>query len=129
MKNQVINNGAFTAAGNFSGYTALGNRIHIYARQMSALGWTTDEDLKDNLPFYCITKETEIKELDVNGKETGNVSTRETAVSVFKTREAINRAYIDSATLDMEIKKNIAEEAAKVGLSKESIDSLLNASV
>lgn len=127
MKNQVINNGAFTAAGNFSGYTALGNRIHIYARQMSALKWTSNDDIE--FPFYCITKDAEIKELDANGKETGNVSIRETALSVFKTREDINRAHIQSATLDLEIKKNIAEEAAKVGLSKESIDSLLNASV
>jgi DNA-binding phage protein len=127
MKNQVINNGAFTAAGNFSGYTALGNRIHIHGRQMTALGWSGNEDV--SFPFYCITKDAEIKELDSAGKETGNVSIRETALSVFKTREDINRAHIDSATLDMEIKKNIAEEAAKVGLSKESIDSLLSASV
>ena len=127
MKNQVINNGAFTAAGNFSGYTALGNRIHIFARQMASLGWTSNEDI--TFPFYCITKDSPIKQLDVDGKETGVVDMRETATSVFKTREDINRAHIDSATLDMEIKKNIAEEAAKVGLSKESIDSLLNASV
>ena len=127
MKNQVINNGAFTAAGNFSGYTALGNRIHIYARQMASLGWTSNEDI--TFPFYCITKDSEIKELDSAGNETGKTSLRETATSVFKTREAINQAHIDSATLDMEIKKNIAEEAAKVGLSKDSIESLLNASV
>lgn len=127
MKNQVINNGAFTAAGNFSGYTALGNRIHIFARQMSALEWSSVEDI--TFPFYCITKETPIKQLDSAGNETGVVDMRETATSIFKTREDINRAHIDSATLDMEIKKNIAEEAAKVGLSKESIDSLLNASV
>ena len=127
MKNQVINNGSFTAAGNFSGYTALGNRIHIFARQMSALEWTSNEDI--TFPFYCITKETPIKQLDSAGNETGVVDMRETATSIFKTREEISQAHVDSATLDMEIKKNIAEEAAKVGLSKESIDSLLNASV
>jgi len=34
MKNFVINNGAFTANGNFSGYTALGVRVHLHKRQM-----------------------------------------------------------------------------------------------
>jgi hypothetical protein len=127
MKNKVINNGAFTAAGNFSGYTALGERIHIHARQMAALGWSDNADV--SFPFYCITKDVVIKELDSKGVETGQTSVRETAASVFKTREDINQAHIDSATLDMEIKKNIAQEAAKVGLTPESIDSLLNATV
>jgi enhancing lycopene biosynthesis protein 2 len=127
MKNKVINNGSFTAAGNFSGYTALGERIHIYARQMAALGWSTNEDVE--YPFYCIAKTTKMKELDANGKETGVTTDRETAASVFKTREAITQAHTESATLDIEIKNSIAQEAAKVGLTAESIDSLLNATV
>jgi hypothetical protein len=127
MKNKVINNGSFTAAGNFSGYTALGERIHIYARQMAALGWSTNEDVE--YPFYCIAKTTKMKELDGDGKETGMTSDRETAASVFKTREAITQAHTESATLDIEIKNSIAQEAAKVGLTAESIDSLLNAAV
>jgi hypothetical protein len=45
MKNYVINNGAFTANGNFSGYTALGVRVHLHKRQMNALGWNTTEDV------------------------------------------------------------------------------------
>lgn len=127
MKNQTINNGSFTAAGNFSGYNLKGDRIHIYARQMEALGWSNNSDVE--YPFYCITKDSTMKDLDSNGQETGVVTMRETATSVFKTMQDITSAHVSSVTLDMQIQKSIAEEAAKVGLTQEAITSLLNASV
>lgn len=126
MKNLVINNGKFTAAGNFSGYTALGERIHIYARQMEALGWSADTDVV--FPFYTIAQVKEIQQLDTDGNVIGT-SDRLTALSVFKTRAEINQAHVESAVLDIEIKKSISEEANKVGLDKASIEALLNAVV
>jgi hypothetical protein len=128
MKNYVINNGSFTAAGNFSGYTALGERVHIYARQMDSLGWTTNEDVKDNLPFFCIGALKEINNIDANGAVI-STDQRLTALSVFKTRQDITNAHTESAFLDVEIKKSIAEEASKVGLSETAIESLLSNSI
>lgn len=126
MKNYVINNGSFTAAGNFSGYTALGERVHIFGRQMESLGWSSNEDV--SFPFYAIGALKQIDNIDKDGVVV-STSERLTALSVFKTREDIKNAHAESAFLDVEIKKSIAEEASKVGLSQSAIESLLSATV
>jgi hypothetical protein len=126
MKNYVINNGSFTAAGNFSGYTALGERVHIYSRQMESLGWSGNNDVA--FPFYAIGALKEINNIDKDGAII-SVDQRLTALSVFKTRQDITAAHTESAFLDVEIKKSISEEAAKVGLSESAIESLLAATV
>lgn len=125
MKNLVINNGSFSAAGNFSGYNTLGVRVHIYKRQMDALGWTSTEEVE--FPFYCIADTKDIQGQDDKGNPVGEITQRLTALSVFKTRQEMKQAHVDNATLDMEIQQSIAEEAAKVGLDKTSIDALLKA--
>jgi hypothetical protein len=126
MKNYVINNGSFTAAGNFSGYTALGERVHIYGRQMDSLGWSGNNDVA--FPFYVIGALKEINNIDANGVVI-STDQRLTALSVFKTRQDITNAHTESAFLDVEIKKSIAEEASKVGLSETAIESLLSNSI
>lgn len=127
MKNYVINNGAFTGQGNFSGYTAMGERVHIYARQMASLGWEANEDVK--FPFYCIGAEKEIEPLGVDGKPTGEKAIRLTALSVFKNKADITLARSESIMLDVEINKSIAEQAEKVGISQEVLDTLLAAAI
>ena len=127
MKNYVINNGSFTAQGNFSGYTAMGERIHMYARQMSSLGWEANEDVK--YPFYAIAKEKEIEPLGTDGKPSGEKSMRLTALSVFKTKGDITTARSEAALLDIEITKSIQEQAEKVGISQDVLDVLLSASI
>jgi hypothetical protein len=122
MKNYVINNGSFTAAGNFSGYTALGERVHVFGRQMESLGWSANDDVK--FPFYAIGDVKQIDNIDENGAVISSTD-RLTALSVFKTKADIVSAHAESAFLDVEIKKSISEEAAKVGLSQSAIDSLL----
>ena len=93
MKNYVINNGSFTGNGNFSGYTALGVRVHFHKRQMEALAWTTNEDI--TFPFFCIADEKEIGSLDAEGKPVVNElgveikTKRLTALSAFKTKAEI----------------------------------------
>lgn len=126
MKNYVINNGSFTKAGNFSGYTAMGQRVHIYQRQMEALGWSSDKDV--SFPFYCIGDIKEINNVDENGAIVGTAE-RLTALSVFKTREDIKNAHAEDAFLDIEIKQTIAEQATKVGLSEAAIQSLLSVTI
>ena len=127
MKNYVINNGAFTGQGNFSGYTAMGERVHVYARQMASLGWEANEDVK--FPFYCIGAEKEIEPLGTDGKPTGEKAIRLTALSVFKNKADITLARSESIMLDVEINKSIAEQAEKVGISQEVLDTLLAAAI
>lgn len=132
MKNYVINNGTFTANGNFSGYTALGERVHLFGRQMQALGWSKQEDVK--FPFYAIGTVKQIGQLDANGKPLMNAdgtpatSDRLTALSAFKTREEIKQAHADSALLDIEIAQEIRNQASTAGLSEQAVNALANAS-
>jgi hypothetical protein len=128
MKNYVINDGAFTKAGNFSGYTALGERVHIYKRQMDSLGWSSDNDVE--FPFYSIAKLKDIEELDADGKPTGViVDQRLTALSVFKTRDAIKHAHSEASLLDIEIAQEVAKKASEAGLTQSAIDQLLSVGV
>jgi hypothetical protein len=132
MKNFVINNGAFTANGNFSGYTALGVRVHLHKRQMEALAWTKNEDVK--FPFFCIAEEKEIGQLDANGKPVVDAngveikSSRLTALSAFKAKEEIIQAHADSKLLDINIQQEINKQATSAGLSESAISALANAS-
>ena len=126
MKNLVINNGKFTAAGNFSGYTALGERVHIFGRQMETLGWSKTEDVK--FPFFSIAQLKDVDTIDANGVVTAT-DQRLTALSVFKTREEIKQAHADAAFLDIEVKQAVVDQASKSGLSQAAIDSLLSVAI
>lgn len=125
MKNYVINNGTFTANGNFSGYTALGERVHLFGRQMQALGWSKQEDVK--FPFYAIGQMKQINQLNEKGETIGTAD-RLTALSAFKTREDIKQAHADSALLDIEIAQEIRNQASTAGLSEQAVNALANAS-
>ncbi len=132
MKNYVINNGAFTANGNFSGYTALGVRVHLHKRQMEALEWTKNEDVK--FPFFCIAETKQIGSLDASGNAVVDAngveitSDRLTALSAFKSKAEITQAHADSALLDVEIAQAIQTQATASGLSESAIATLANAS-
>ena len=132
MKNYVINNGAFTANGNFSGYTALGVRVHLHKRQMSALGWEQTADVA--FPFFCIAEEKQIGALNADGSTVVDAngvaitSPRLTALSAFKSKNEITQAHADSALLDVEIAQAIQTQATSAGLSDKAIATLANAS-
>jgi len=132
MKNYVINNGAFTTNGNFSGYTALGVRVHLHKRQMESLAWTKNEDI--TFPFYCIAETKKIGSLDASGKAVVDASgveitsDRLTALSAFKTKQEITQAHADSSLLDVEIQQAIETQAKASGLSDTAIATLANAS-
>jgi hypothetical protein len=130
-KNYVINNGSFTANGNFSGYTALGDRIHLHKRQMESLGWKTNTDVK--FPFYTIATIKQIGQLGTDGKPVIDATTgleiksdRLTALSAFKTREEIKQAHADASLLDIEIAQEIKAQASTAGLTEEMFKALAN---
>lgn len=125
MKNYVINNGAFTAAGNFSGYTALGERVHFFKRQMESLGWTSNEDV--TFPFYAIATIKTINRVDANNEPTGETDERLTALSAFKTKAEILQAHADASLLDVEIAQAVRTQASNAGLSDAQIDALSSA--
>lgn len=131
MNSLRIISGDFTAAGNFSGYTALGKRVHIFKRQMDSLGWTPDA--KGEFPFYVIAEEKAIGKLDANKQpvvdEQGNPVTEQrlTATAVFETKESITEACVEESTLNAEIKQSIAKSASAKGLTQSVVDSLVAA--
>lgn len=133
MKNYVINNGSFTGNGNFSGYTALGERVHIHKRQMESINWTKQEDLK--FPFFVIGDTKQIGQLDADGKPLTNQDgtpvtvDRLTALSVFKTKDEIKQAHVDARMLDVEIAQEVASQASSAGLSEESVKALMTAAI
>lgn len=127
MRNVTINNGSFTANGNFSGYTALGERVHFHKRQMDSLGFTDVSTLK--LPFYAIADNKTFNEIDANGKPTDKTFTRLQGLSAFKSKEDLVGAQVDNATLDIEVKAAIRSSASSAGLTESAISSLLNVAI
>jgi hypothetical protein len=129
MKNFSIHSGNFSANGNFSGYTALGERLFIHKTQMNGLGWSSNADVK--FPFYAIGAIKLIGQLDANGQPAVNADgsplqvERLQALSIFPTKEALTQAHVDTATLDIEIKSAIKQSASSAGLSEYAINSLL----
>lgn len=123
----LINSGNFSENGNFSGYNTRGERIHIYGRQMKALGITTDAEFK---PFFVLaSKKTYGARLDANGNpipyRDGSLSmTRTTATAVFATEQDYINAFVVDATLDAKVKNAVAKEYASVGLTAEAVSEL-----
>ena len=129
MKNFAIHSGNFSANGNFSGYTALGERLFIHKTQMAGLSWTKTEDVK--FPFYAIGATKLIGQLDANGKPAVNDDgtpvqvERLQALSIFPNKESLTAAHVDTATLDIEIKSAIKQSATAAGLSETAVSTLL----
>ena len=134
MKNFAIHSGNFsTGKGNFTGYTALGERLFIHKNQMAGLNWTKQEDLK--FPFYAIGAVKQIGQLDENGQPKVNADgtpvlvDRLQALSVFATKDALTSAHVDTATLDIEIKQAVTAQAKSAGLTESAINSLLSVAI
>jgi hypothetical protein len=127
MKNYVIKNGAFTVAGNYTGYTSLGERVHLYKRQMEGLGFTTNEEVK--LPLFVIGDVKEFNKLDANGQPTDEVVHRLTGLSVFKNESEITQAYAESVLLDAKINQGIRTQATSAGLTEDMVQALLAVSL
>lgn len=131
MQKFVINNGNFSANGAFSGYTAKGERIHIFARQMESLGYSKGDDI--DYPFYVIAeKKSYAPRLDASGKPIANadgtlgVTDRLTATAIFKTIDKLGQAYIDDATLDARIDQMVNNAVQSFKLDASAVGALAN---
>ena|SRR5688572_15838114 len=129
MKNYAITSGKFTTKGNFTGYNAIGERVHVHAAQMASLKWTKDEEVK--FPFYAIGEMKKIGQLNedntpkTNADGTPVLVDRLTALSVFATKEQLVAAKVDNLTLDIEVAASVKASAEKAGLTKEQIGELV----
>lgn len=135
----TVNNGQFTSQGNFTGYTALGKKVHIYKRQMESLGVAFDDSNKPtsevNLPFYCLAEEKSFSnKLGADGKPvvspdgtTGFL--RLTALSVFASVESLGGAVAEEFTLKGQIQNIVRQKASNAGLTESAIDALLSVSI
>lgn len=125
MKNFAIVSGTFSAAGNFSGYDALGTRVHIRKAQMESLGFTSAETAK--YPFYAVVNEDEINprndagELMVDTAGNPVLVKRLTAKSVFANKAALVEARAEVATLDIEVQAAVQQKAKAAGLTDQQI--------
>ena len=133
MKNFTIHSGNYSANGNFSGYTAKGERLFIHKTQMNGLG--LEAGALPKFPIYAIGDTKMIGQLDSNGQAAVNADgtlmqvPRLQALSIFANREALTIAHVDDATLDIEIKQAISSAATSAGLTQSAIDSLLAVSL
>jgi hypothetical protein len=119
----VINSGNFSPNGNFNGYNTKGERVHIYKRQMDALGIKVDADFKQF--FAIVAKKTYGAKLDASGNAIpyadGKLTmTRDTATAVFKTKKEYIDAHVIDATLDAEVAQAIKKEYSAVGITSEA---------
>ena len=119
----VINSGNFSPNGNFNGYNTKGERIHIYKRQMDALGIKVDADF--NQFFAIVANKTYGAKLDASGNPIpyadGKLTmTRATATAVFKTKKEYIDAHVIDATLDAEVAQAIKKEYSAVGITSEA---------
>lgn len=131
----LINSGEFSKKGNFSGYNLKGDRIHLFKRQMDALGIKTDADFK---PFYVnsVLKTYPARQaVDTDGNlvfnEDGTAKyipypdgkftmTRATATAVFKTEEEFINANISDKLLAGKMQHRLQQEYAALGIESEA---------
>jgi hypothetical protein len=129
MKNYAITSGKFTGAGNFTGYTALGERVHVHKAQMASLKWAKDEEVK--FPFYAIGEVKKIGQLNEDNSPKTNedgspvLVDRLTATSVFSAKQGLIEARVDAMTLDIDITKSVKEAATKAGLTEKELSALV----
>ena len=109
--------------GNFTGYTADGEKFFINKALLSSLKWTKDADVE--FPFYAITDETPIQTRDADGELTEVTVQRAKALSIFKSEDQMINAFNSSARMQIKAKVNLAQHATASGLSTATISALL----
>ena len=132
MKTYIVNNGNFSAKG-FSGYTAKGERIHIFERQMESIGIKKGDDLKGKLPFYILAEPKSYgARLDEKGQPIPNadgsfgITNRLTATAIFSTIDQLGQAFVEEKTLDARIDKMVNDAVKSYKLDDASIDAMAN---
>jgi len=117
MKTVAIQSGKFAESGkNFSGYTASGQRVNIYAAQLAAIGIKTDADAK--FPIYALVEKRE------HTDKTNEKYTRWDAGSVFTDESAMLQASIADASLAIKAQMLLTKLATESGLNEQQLKSL-----
>lgn len=125
MNTVAILSGNWSANGNFSGYNAGGQRIHIPQRQMENLGFSRDAKIPDSkFPIYALVVEREFNELDEAGNPTEKTFKRLQAGSTFLTEEAMITAKNADKVLEIKATKALVTEAKSAGLTEDAVRSL-----
>lgn len=127
MKTIVLQSGAFTDKGNFTGYNAAGIRFHVPAKTIAAIG-ITPESVKTTpiaFPLYAIVVEREFNVLDESGEPTDKTFKREQAGSVFATKDALIEAYNADKVVGLEAAASLAKTAVASGLTEAQLAALL----
>lgn len=126
MNTVTIVSGNFSKSGNnFTGYNAVGERIHVPMRQMENLGY--NKDSKVEFPLYAVVVEREFNTLGADGKPTDETFKRLQAGSLFKTKAELIEAANADKVLAIETKSALVKQASTAGLSEEAINALTNA--
>lgn len=127
----AILSGNFSEKGNFSGYNAAGQRIHIAARQMETLGYTPESIATTPItfPLYTIAVEREFNVLDTDGAPTAEKFQRLQAGSVFPTKAAAIEAFNADKVLTIEAGAELKKVATGLGLTDKQVLALEAAAV
>jgi len=114
MKAYIIQSGHFSQAGNFMGFSAKGEKIHIYKKDIlklfpkagivyRCLGTYENELVK--FPFYCLADEKTFDHIDFDGNKTGEKFTRLTATEIseyeYEIKVAAVHNWADSKIKDL----------------------------
>ena len=126
MRKTVLTSGSFTKAGNLTAYNKFGERVHISAKQAENMKLTS-ENL--TFPLYAVIDERTFSTLDAEGNPTQETFTRTQALSIFATNTDLVNAFVDEASLDVQIADGIRKASSAAGLSEESINQLVNATI
>jgi hypothetical protein len=105
MKAYIIQSGHFSQAGNFMGFSAKGEKIHIYKKDIirlfpqvgivyRCLGRYEKELVK--LPFYCLAEEKTFPYMTHDGQITGQTFTRLTAIEISDSKYEIKVAAVNN---------------------------------
>jgi len=126
MKKTVLTSGSFTKAGNLTAYNAIGERIHVSAKQAENLK-LTPETLK--FPLYAVVAERTFNVLDTEGNATEETFDRVQAMSIFASKADLINAVVEESSLDIEIASGIRKASTAAGLSEDAVNQLLNATI
>jgi hypothetical protein len=133
MKTLTIVSGNFATSdknkGNFTGYTALGERIFIHKNMVESVGIKTNDDFKKLGKLFAVVAEREFDVVDANNQATGEKFSRTQALSIFTKIEEISDAVNADFKLQVTITKDRSAIAKSAELDDEIINKLITASL
>jgi hypothetical protein len=123
MQTVAILSGSFTDNGNFSGYNAAGQRVHVPARTMESIQLTKDSKIA--FPLYALVVEREFDVVDADNEPTGKTFKRQQAGSIFLNKADMIAAANADKMLTIETAAALKTQATAAGLTEDAISGLL----